>query len=78
MTDQEKHKLKVMADALISTLGSMPAKKADGIVGGVADVIYKDFLGKKGDILKTQDVQACAGKETQHVIEYKWIEWGGE
>ncbi len=67
-------KLRNMTDHLITTLGSMPPEEADQIVFNIAHLIYTDILGLKGEIKKTKDIIACAGKETQEVREYKFIE----
>lgn len=67
-------KLRKIADKLVTTLGSMPPEEADQIVFNLAYLIYTDMLGLKGEIKKTKDIIACAGKESQEIREYKFIE----
>ena len=55
----DKAELKTMADALVTTLGNMPPQEADRIVKEVAETIYRDILGLKGRVVKTEHIYAC-------------------
>jgi hypothetical protein len=70
----DDQKLKKIADKLLTTLGDMPGEEADQIVLNVANLIYTDVLGLKGEVKKTKDMFACAGKHSQRIVEYTFIE----
>lgn len=67
--------LKTLADALVSTLGSMPAEEADRTVAKVANVIYQDILDLKGKIVEVSQgfVEYKDGSGSHHWT-YKFIE----
>lgn len=73
-TNKESERLRKTADKLVTTLGSMPPEEADQIVLNIAYLIYTEMLGLKGEIKKTKDIIACAGKESQEIREYRFIE----
>ena len=78
LTKPDLIELKTLADALVKTLGSMSPEQADKIVKEVAYTIYIDILGKKGRIVKTQDIYACGARfdnnNGNHFFEYEFVE----
>lgn len=70
-------KLRKVADKLLTTLGSMPAHEADQLVLNLANLIYTDMLGLKGEIKIVQQVSVRIAGKCEDMSTYRFIEQKG-